>query len=111
MPAEDSNDVRFIEKALKVGLGLISLGEEKFSGLVKELAERGEKYAEREDSAISRFVDTFSEKGRAVKEKGTGLKERIARGIRGIPDKVSFATKADVEKLKAEIEKLKNRLG
>ncbi len=122
------DDVRLIEKALKAGLGIISLGEEKLGKLADELAKRGEEYAKSEGSAVSRFMSTLSETGEAIKEAGgsivdkgvefgktiktgsTGLKDRIGEEAKSVFEKVHFATKADLEKLRADVEKLKKKV-
>lgn len=123
------DDVRLIERALKAGLGIISLGEEKLGKLADELAKRGEEYALKEESPVSRLVSALSETGEVIKGAGgsivdkgveigktikdgsAGLRDRIEEEAKSVFKKVNFATKADLEKLRAEVEKLKKKVG
>lgn len=121
--ADGDDDVRLIEKALKVGLGIILLGEEKLGKLADELAKRGK------ESPISRLAsilsetgetirgtgDTIKDKGaelgKAIKDGSIGLRDRIGEEVKDVFKKVNFATKADLEKLRADVEKLKKKAG
>ncbi len=123
------DDVRLIERALKAGLGIISLGEEKLGKLADELAKRGEEYALKEESPVSRFVSALSETGetikgtgdairdkgaelgKAIKDGSVGLRAKIEEEAKDVFRKFNFATKSDLEKLRADVEKLKKKVG
>ncbi len=114
-------DAKAIERALKVGLGLISLGGEKVSDLMDELAKRGSKYAGKKDSAVAKLAASVTETSETLKTKGGEASEWVskrsgeasewvAKEAKVVAKKFDFATRDEFNALRAEIEDLKKAL-
>jgi polyhydroxyalkanoate synthesis regulator phasin len=115
-------EAKTVEKALRVGLGLISLGGEKVSDMMDELAKRGKKYAGKKDSAVQKLASSISETGDVIKtkggeasewvtKKGGVASEWVSKEVRQVAKKFDFATRDEFNQLRAEVEALKKLVG
>ena len=91
----------FLRKALLVGLGVAALGKEKMEDLLEDLSKMAERGVERgnEEDILSRIVS----KGQEARE---DFETRIVQELGGIISKTDFATKKDISRLEAKIDRL-----
>lgn len=85
-----------LEKMFMLGLGVLSLTKEKIDETVEELVERGKVTR----SEGSKLAEQIAARGKQEKEALQGLmREEFKRALDASP----LATKADIERLEAEI--------
>lgn len=95
--------IDMFKKAALMGIGIMSLTEEKLKGLVKELEAKGE-VSEKEGSDL--LKDLMS---RVNKEKAT-VEENIKKGIKDYLAKMDIASREEVINLKKRVHELEERV-
>lgn len=95
--------IDMFKKAALMGLGIMSLTEEKVKGLIKELEAKGE-VSKKEGGDL--LKDLMS---RANKEKAT-VEENIKKGIKDYLAKVNIASREDMIKLERRVKGLEEKV-
>jgi len=92
-----------LKRAALMGIGIMSMTEEKIKELVKELESKGE-VSEKEGKDLLKDLIT-----RADKEKKT-IEENIKRGIKDYLAKINIASREDVIKLEKRVKSLEEKV-
>jgi len=88
------------EKIIALGLGTLAVTKEKAEELVKELMKEGQVNRQEADQIIKKLV----KRGEASKKE---LNASLEKAIHEVMKKLDIPSRAEVEKLKAEIARLK----
>lgn len=92
-----------LEKMFNLGLGTLAVTREKVEKIAEELVKKGE--MRREES--KKFIQELVEKGeKSKKEIGVQLEKMV----RNILEKLNLPNRKELEKLQAQIDRLKEKL-
>lgn len=92
-----------LKKAALMGIGIMSLTEEKIKEMVKELESKGE-VSEKEGKDLLKDLITRADKERK------NLEENIRKGIKDYLAKVNIASREDVIKLEKRVKNLEEKV-
>ncbi|MEQ8765859.1 MAG: phasin family protein [Planctomycetota bacterium] len=93
-----------INKIVNLGLGIASISKDKVESVVNDLVERG-KLTQQEGSQV---VDELVAKGEAARGE---MRQSVESTVKSILESLDMPTRAEVDALKARIEKLEAASG
>ena len=95
--------IELIRRGILLGLGAISLTQEKAKAFVDELVQRGEVTKDEGGKLVNEMLDKAKEQEKTITEK-------INVEIRKVIDSLGVASKEDVAKLERRIEELSKKI-
>ena len=85
------------------GLGAVATVEEKGSGMVQDLIDRGKKFEEREETFVKKTLDQANEQ---VKTFGKKLEDTVKDGTRVVLNRFGVPTHGQIQDLIDRVDKL-----
>ena len=95
--------IELVRRGILLGLGAISLTQEKAKAFVDELVQKGEVTKDEGGKLVNEMLDKAKEQEKTITEK-------INVEIRKVIDSLGVASKGDVAKLEKRIEELSKRI-
>lgn len=95
--------VEILRKLVLMGLGIVSLSEEKLRELIKEMEEKGEVSKEEGEELFKKILARAEEEKRVVEEKVRGR-------VREVLERMDIVTREDFLKLEKKVNSLERRI-